>query len=513
MRLWRRQTRGSARLPGRSGHGLAVLGLWLCIAGVRGGAAEAGMITVDVSDTVRYLRRNPTGLCLSFASDCAHPSPRRDFAEAIREIRSGSLRFPMGTLAENYLWHTPGDYADATAGLRPRVVSRAKPPGGWDWAVNAEGTFRDLCLDFDEFVALCRATAAEPVVMVSSHGWKLPDACIDREGAVGSAAEWVRYANRTRGYGVTYWEIGNENDLREVRKTIDREEYLALYRDMARAMKAVDPGVRTGLGVLGADQGDYYRAAFAFCPEVVDFIVAHQYENRFRDFAEFEAGKPGRGTYTIENAIRWIDSDAPAARRAEIEILVTEYSSYSPGGAWKMPDGRTRDYRNDVMKSLVTFQKLADAVCLDPRVTFLHFWVTHSPWGYPKGGLNVANAFGPDNEILAQGRVQQVFAQFLRERMVRVSGAQGPVEAWASASEDAEHATVWLLNRSGAEQAVTVTVAGGKAPRHLTRWLFAGTGPHDTAPTWAEVGQEPVRDTAVAVSLPPVSITVLVLGL
>src|ERR671928_77302 len=74
-------------------------------------------------------------------------------------------------------------------------------------------------------------------------------------GTPAEAADWVRYANVTKGYGAKYWTIGNENygnghyganweadDHADKSPTEYGNEVVAF----ADAMKAVDPTIKVG---------------------------------------------------------------------------------------------------------------------------------------------------------------------------------------------------------------------------------------------------------------------------
>ena len=81
------------------------------------------------------------------------------------------MRYPGGSYADIYHWR------DNTA------------PGGYV----APDT------DFDHFMAGVQRAGAQAMV-IANYGTGTPQ----------EAADWVRYANVTKGYGVKYWEIGNE---------------------------------------------------------------------------------------------------------------------------------------------------------------------------------------------------------------------------------------------------------------------------------------------------------------
>src|SRR4051812_48324863 len=123
----------------------------------------------------------------------------------------GMIRYPGGSYADIYHWK------DNTA------------PGGYV----APGT------DFDTFMGSVKRTGAQPMI-IANYG----------TGTAQEAADWVRYANVTKGYGAKFWAIGNENygnghygsaweadDHADLSPTAYADEVIA-YSD---AMKAVDP--------------------------------------------------------------------------------------------------------------------------------------------------------------------------------------------------------------------------------------------------------------------------------
>ncbi|HSQ42146.1 MAG TPA: glycoside hydrolase family 44 protein, partial [Fibrobacteraceae bacterium] len=63
-------------------------------------------------------------------------------------------------------------------------------------------------------------------------------------GSPEEAAEWVRYANKVKGYHIRDWQIGNENDGDwEEAGPLSARQYAAKFLSFSRAMKAVDPSI------------------------------------------------------------------------------------------------------------------------------------------------------------------------------------------------------------------------------------------------------------------------------
>ncbi|MEP2777643.1 MAG: SUMF1/EgtB/PvdO family nonheme iron enzyme [Luteolibacter sp.] len=463
-------------------------------------AASDEHVEVDCSKTIRSLEHNPTGFCMSFVSD-ADRDGRKPFAPVLKSMNIGSLRYPMGTLAENYLFHDLRTGPPVEGGLKPRVISRRKAPAQWEAAVSAEGGLKSEVLDFDEYVDMCQQSGATPVIMVSSHGHLFPGSDFSEEDILRNAEEWVRYANITRKLGIRYWEIGNEVDLKEVRELMSREQYFELYQKMATRMKAVDPSIRTGVGTMF--DREYTAQALKKFPELVDFTVIHPYMTQIKDFAHY-AGTNGLRLGETESVLADIDEFAPPERRETTEVLMTEFSGFC-AGANHVPELRRA---NSIFNAMLTFDMLASGISMDDRVRFMHFWVTHSPWGRA-AQTDYANAFDVENNVLPQGRAIELMGRFLQERMVEVESPEGPLRCWAGASKDSSKIAVWLMNRAEDEKKIVIKLTEFKGSPELSTWSFAGESPDDTEPSWGAGKQVVIEDGRVTITVPAFSITVL----
>jgi|GEM_PF-3561411 len=457
-------------------------------------------IEVDCTRTVRTFSVNPTGLCVSFLND-ADNTTKPPLAPVIKSMNMGSLRFPEGALAENYLFHDLSKGLPGNGQLQPRAIVNNKMAGHGRW-VTPDGSLTPDTLDFDQYIKLCRESGTEPVVTVSAKGHKFRAGAIDEEGLLRNAEEWVRYANVTKKWGVKYWELGNEVDHRESQEIITRDQYMDIYKKMATRMKAVDPSIHTGLGT--GHGPEYARAALKEFPELVDFVVVHKYAAEIATYDQYlNSRKPFFGG--VNTTLKTIDSVAPEARRQQTEILITEFSSFS----WvKDPPLPPERKKNSIMNAMITFEMLAEGASLDDRVRYLHFWVTHNPWK-SDDSVDYWNALGPKNEILPQGRAVEIMGRFVLDRMVEVNCPGGPVRCWASAANDGSGAAVWVVNRTQQPQSIQLKINGFTSNTPWKRWALAGTEPHDVNPTWGSGPSESLRDGQLSLTLAPLSITVL----
>ncbi|MGA2447950.1 MAG: hypothetical protein ABTD50_04655 [Polyangiaceae bacterium] len=142
----------------------------------------------------------------------------------------------------------------------------------------------------DAFVQYCRTVGAEPILQV-------PIVANNEDGGATSpqtAADIVTYVNVTQGYGVKYWEIGNEPDLYAsqydagVAATIQTAaEYCTLYQAYATAMKAANAQASDGgvaMQFLGPELSNMYVPGNDWltpfldnCKDYVDIVTVHRY--------------------------------------------------------------------------------------------------------------------------------------------------------------------------------------------------------------------------------------------
>ncbi len=176
--------------------------------------------------------------------------------------------------------------------LEDAGVSMVRYPGGsyadiYHWRDHtAPGGYVAPDTDFDTFMAGAARTGAEPMI-IANYG----------TGTAQEAADWVRYANVTKGYDATYWTIGNENygnghygSAWEADEHADKspKEYAATVVAYSAAMKAVDPDIKIGAvltmpgnwpdAIVGAgDQGSWNQEVLTRAGAAIDFVDVHWY--------------------------------------------------------------------------------------------------------------------------------------------------------------------------------------------------------------------------------------------
>jgi alpha-L-arabinofuranosidase len=137
----------------------------------------------------------------------------------LTEMGNQALRFPGGSLSDDYHWAT--NTTDNNA---------------WQWATS-----------FAKFATVATTTGAQVFITVN-YG----------SGTAAEAASWVSNSNVTNHYGFKYWEVGNENygswETDTNTRPHDPYTYAQHFKDYYTQMKAVDPTIKIGaVAVTGED--------------------------------------------------------------------------------------------------------------------------------------------------------------------------------------------------------------------------------------------------------------------
>lgn len=458
-------------------------------------------ITIDVETILTDVSEGPVGLCGSFLLDSDLNNNRnKTMVEVFTENKIHNYRFPMGALAENYLFHAPGDYSDAINGLRPEVCSMEKPPANWTEFVGANGTFKG-CMDFDEFMGVCINADADPIIMLTSYGWKLPGAKVSRQQCIDNAVEWVRYANVTRRWNIKYWEVGNEVDIHA--DIISLSEYMDFFKDVTLAMKAVDPNIKVGIGILNGSSTDYYKYAFENFSGILDFVVVHSYQSGISNYNDYKSN-----TWDYVSSISTLNSTintyASPELKNRLEILVTEFSSFSPGGDWE-------NSGNNIYKALCNFEKLMNALSMFDRIRTMNFWVTQSPWG-DTNTVDDADALDHNNNLTAMGKTLALASEFLKEKMVQAPRVSGSVRTYASYDTETKALAIWLVNKKDAKVTAKVNLDNYSGGFKNQVFVFTGSSPQSTTYKYDQISSLNFSENSFTTVLDPFSITVINLG-
>src|SRR3954471_9567411 len=218
-------------------------------------AAATANVSVDASRSLASIPSAAFGMNVAVYDGYMNDSP---VPGLLKGAGIGAVRYPGGSYADIYHWKTN----------------------------TADGGYVAPNTDFDTYMGTVRAAGAQPVV-IANYGSGTPQ----------EAADWVRYANVTKGYGAKYWEIGNEvygngeygssweNDTHASKSATTYAQNLLQY---ATAMKAADPTVKIGAvlttpgswpdGITGpGDSADWNHTVMSIAGSKIDFVVVHWY--------------------------------------------------------------------------------------------------------------------------------------------------------------------------------------------------------------------------------------------
>jgi alpha-N-arabinofuranosidase len=219
---------------------------------------------------------------------------RKDYTEAMKELKVTNMRWPGGNFVMGYNWQD---------GIGPKDKRPARINLAWSGVDNNHvGT--------DEWIALNKAIGSENVICVNLGLSTIMDACY-----------WLEYCNYKKGtyysdlrarnghpapYNVTLWDLGNEVDgFPWELGHKNAEDYVKTAREAAKAMKSVDNTIR-----LVASGSSYYestgqwvewnRKVLAGLGDMIDYISIHRYWENSPDYYTYM----GQSAFDFEEKIR-----------------------------------------------------------------------------------------------------------------------------------------------------------------------------------------------------------------
>jgi alpha-N-arabinofuranosidase len=219
---------------------------------------------------------------------------RKDYIEAMKELKITNMRWPGGNFVMGYNWQD---------GIGPKDQRPARINLAWGGVDNNHvGT--------DEWVELNNAIGSENVVCVNLG-----------LGTIDDARYWVEYCNYKKGtyysdlrarhghekpYNVKIWDLGNEVDGSPWELGYKcAEDYVKIAREAAKAMRSVDNTIK-----FVASGSSYYestgqwiewnRKVLAGLGDMIGYISIHRYWERSNDYYTYM----GQSAMDFEEKIR-----------------------------------------------------------------------------------------------------------------------------------------------------------------------------------------------------------------
>ena len=483
-------------------------------------SATPDTIVVAAQTTLRPTDRKLLGINLNYLldNDANRPPGARPLARSLADLGIGSLRYPGGAKSDVTLWAAP-PYR------KPKPTLARLGPDEWpsnDRRVYDLGAkhFTTTPLDFDAFIKLCRETGAEPVVVIPHDAMYRPAAdgstAPDMATLLQNAVSLVRYANIERGYGVKYFEIGNESYFYVYDGGSRAKDYARDLTLFAAAMKGVDPTIKIGAnGPVGAkdvgsldnmmgDQTIWWQAVFAGAGSSIDFVSVHEYPcYEWFGYDPYRTQPaPMLGVGEIDKAAR---AYGPSGLAERLRYLLTEINSadwygHPQNSGWK--------HENTLGHALVLLDMLAQAIS-DPRVVTAQIWATR--WLNNAQNPELWDALDANNHPLPTGTAVKLLADNLGSRIVASTDIPG-IRTFATRNDRKKELTLFLINKDASRQA-TVRLDGAKPGKHASQAVWSGQGPDDKHPRLHWQNTIPTTGNELHLNLPAVSLTILTVPL
>lgn len=402
--------------------------------------------------------------------------------------------------------------------LQQAGVDMLRYPGGsygdaYDWQNNTvQGGYVAPGTDFDQFMGTVKAIGAQPI-LIANYGTGTPQ----------EAAAWVQYANVTKGYGVRYWEIGNEQygdgfygDDWEANNYSDKSPvgYANELLQYASAMKAVDPSIKIGAVltlpgnwpdsvVAGGESGDWNQEVLSTAGSAIDFVIVHYYP------------PSGQGGSVV---------DDPEQLGGELAQLRQEIDQYAGADGPNIQIAMTETDGNNFMDTQPGALFAADAymTALENGVFTVDYWDLHNDASTISTAPDGATDYG-DEGVLSNASCTGTtcepaedtpFPPYYAISMLSKFGLPG--DTMVAAGTDQQMVTAHAVRNANGDLSVML-INSDPANSYQVSLHYAGFTPASAAPTVYTYGDEAssitsaAQGTSTSQTLPPYSIETVVL--
>lgn len=437
-----------------------------------GAEAPCVDIRINPDSVLADVSRAPVGINVNYFMDGGRfPENETRLAPALRELGAAFLRYPGGEKSDLYMFAPPPyDHSEPTVA---RTAGLKDYPGMF----NPDGSTVFDPLDSDEYIALCRSVGAEPVVVVAADRYLMPVADgergADRGALIEHAAQWVRYANITRNYGVKYWMIGNETwNANNPGSTA--EIYAADVIDFSRAMKAVDPSI---LIIANGDSEDCFGTVITRAGEFIDRLTVSNYG--VWDFVDgydtYRHGVPSL-VYPTTTALNAIYRYATPSQLERLKLIVAEYGTIDWANLWPG--------NNDMGHAIVNFD-MTGQLRLLPQVEFACFWNTRWIESGRTQHISDHDALDSHCNLTPTGTSLKMWNLRKADKMVDCR-AGGETVVFAALSDNNAKLLVYAVNKGAAPAALNLSLPETYHATPHTHHEYFGTSDSDLSPQWNE---------------------------
>ena len=419
---------------------------------------DAALITKDVSG------RNPLGMNVNFIFDKDSNRPKGSISleEVLDDYKNGFIRYPGGEKSDAYRF-APPPYSEGVEVADPQLY-------GWFLEDSIISTF-DL-LGFDEYMDYVNKLGAEPYLVVAydpnrNDWYNHQDIVLTKEDAIEHAKAWVQYANIDKGYGVKYWEIGNENYTRVSNR--DKTLVAQDVAEIAAAMKTVDPTIKVGTNTKDTE---WTQEMYTYAGEHLDFFNISHYVS-YSSYEEKYLIKTG--DYSLVKSKATQIRDFIISNKPDMELFVSEC------GVLNM------DHEANSIANSIIIMDLLGSLASSNIVNGAFQWGTrYLDYSDRDTKFHMIDSL---NNVLAAGTPLRLYNNFMKDKIVLISTASSSVPAnlRAYATVDASgNSTLFLLNKGASSITFDLNIANVGSVISSNMYTFKGTTKTDVYPTWSK---------------------------
>jgi len=269
------------------------------------------------SNTLHTVSPYFLGINTSYFNDTDEIWDTYSIREKLTTAGVRAMRYPGGEETSFFHWEHPGvnGYEDLFDDPRQHGYAPKRGPFQMTWVDPSKWATNEAFMNFDEFMAHCRAIGAEPVVGINlSFGAKHGR---ESEG-VEEALRWMRYC-KEENYKVTYWFLDNEPWHHEAAHQMYVKPYATECVRYGKAIKAEFPDVKLIANPFSSETYNAWGEVEHFVStagDYVDYIDIHYYWEWGRSsFQQWQNTTP------LETGDRWKRQSVIRTYREDFRLL------------------------------------------------------------------------------------------------------------------------------------------------------------------------------------------------
>ena len=453
-------------------------------------------VEVNVNQVIRNIPQHAVGINMNYLMDGTfiNASTPQQTGDALKELGVKFLRYPGGEKSDNYLFSAP-PYTSSS----PRMALPGNCP--WpskksEWVEADKLTAKENVLDFDEFMLMANQVNAEPMIVVAYDAvyytpdpvWNCTTVPPTLTELITHAAEWVRYANITRGYDIKYWCIGNESwGSPDYNGNVSPEQYALDIVAYASAMKAVDPTIK----IIVNGRGDHWWKTLLESPAAsyIDYFGVSCYP--IWDFSggyeQYRTSSPNL-LAEAQTAVNAITNYATLADRDRIKVISTEFNSIDFNNGW--------ENSNDLGHALVAFETMGQHLenkMVDAALLWNTRWVNNI-----SSEDKIDDVLNSNSQMNANGLALSIWGNYLLPQLIestRSGSGNEYLRTYAVYDEIFNKLNVFILNKDNIDRSVDLTIKNYSALPFCTKYEFKGTSVTDISPVFTQIN--PMSDQVI----------------